>query len=74
MSNSVFNLLGNNNSNSHIPFSNMNNLMSQFKQFQSQFKGDPKQQVQELLNSGKMTQSQFNQLRNMANEFQKMFK
>ena len=71
MSNQLFNLL---NHNSNNPFGNASNLMNQFQQFKSQFKGDPKQQVQELLNSGKMTQSQFNYLRNMANEFQKMFK
>lgn len=47
--------------------------MNQFQQFKSQFQGDPKEQVQQLLNSGKMTQEQFNQLSSMAQQFQGMF-
>lgn len=54
------------------PFGNMQNMMSRFQQFRSQFQGDPKQRVQELLNSGQMTQEQFNQLSNLASQFQKM--
>ena len=38
------------------PFGNMANMMSQFQQFKSNFQGDPRQKVQELLNSGRMTQ------------------
>jgi len=43
-------------------FGNFMNMLSQFEQFRQNFQGDPKQQVQNLLNSGKMSQSQFNQL------------
>ena len=56
------------------PFGSFMNMLSQFNQFKNQFQGDPKAQVQELLNSGKMTQEQFNQLSNMASQFQNMFK
>lgn len=42
------------------------NLVSNFKQFKQNFIGDPRQQVQELLNSGRMTQEQFDYLQNMA--------
>ena len=55
------------------PFGNIQNMMSQFQQFKQNFQGDPQQQVQELLNSGKMTQEQFNQLSAMAHQFQGMF-
>ena len=52
------------------PFSNMAQVINQFNQFKSTFQGDPKQQVQDLLNSGQMSQEQFNQLSNMAQMFQ----
>ena len=52
------------------PFSNMANMMSQFQQFRASFQGDPRQKVQELLNSGKMSQQQFNQLSQLAQQFQ----
>lgn len=51
------------------PFGNMMNMMQQFNQFKANFQGDPQQKVQELLNSGRMTQQQFNQLSNMAQQF-----
>ena len=64
--NPLFNMFGN----QQGLFNNMNNVIDQFNQFQSTFQGDPKQKVQELLNSGQMTQNQFNQLSNMAQVFQ----
>ena len=48
------------------PFGNVFNMVSSFKQFKQNFIGDPRQQVQELLNSGRMTQEQFDYLQNMA--------
>lgn len=51
---------------------NMLQVMQSFNKFASAFKGDPKQKVQELLNSGRMSQEQFNQLQQMANQFQSM--
>ena len=56
------------------PFGNLQNMMNQFNQFRNTFKGDPKQQVQELLNSGRMTHDQFNKLKQMADQIQGMFK
>ena len=46
------------------------NILEQFNQFKQSFQGDPKQQVQNLLNSGQMTQEQFNYLSMMAQQFQ----
>ncbi len=54
------------------PMNNMMNFMGQFQQFKNNFQGDPKAQVQQLLNSGRMSQEQFNQLSNMASQFQRM--
>ena len=54
------------------PMGNMMNFLRQFQQFRNNFQGDPKAQVQQLLDSGKMSQEQFNQLSNMASQFQNM--
>ena len=46
------------------------NIMNQFQQFKSSFQGDPQQQVQNLLNTGQMSQEQFNYLSILAQQFQ----
>ena len=81
--NPLFNLLNNSNSINNMgtnnmmpmnnPMSNIMNLMSQFNQFKNNFRGNPEQQVKEMLSSGQMTQNQFNQLSQLANMFSKMF-
>ena len=45
-------------------------MMQQFQQFRNNFQGDPKQEVEKLLQSGKMSQQQLNQLQAMAQQFQ----
>lgn len=45
-----------------------NTLIERFKQFQQTFKGNPQQQVQQLLNTGRISQSQYNQAVQMANQ------
>ena len=50
----------------------MNGLLQRFQQFQQTFKGDPKQQVQQLLNSGRVTQDQYNRAVQMAQQLQRM--
>jgi hypothetical protein len=37
-----------------------NDIVSRFRQFRQMFKGDPQQQVQQLLNSGRVSQDQYN--------------
>lgn len=50
-------------------FGNFQNFQNQFSTFQQQMNGvDPRQKVQELLNSGQMSQEQFNTLRVLANQ------
>ena len=49
-----------------------NNILRQFQEFRKSFKGDPQQQVQQLLNSGKVSQEQYNQAVQMANTLQKL--
>ena len=49
-----------------------NSLIDRLKQFQQMFKGNPQQQVQQLLNSGRVSQEQYNRAVQMANQLQKM--
>lgn len=55
-------------------FGNAQELIKKFNQFKQTLSGDPKKQVQDLLNSGRMTQAQYNQLQSLANQFQNMLK
>ena len=50
----------------------MQQMMQQFQQFKASFRGDPQQEVQKLLNSGQMTQAQYNQLAQMAQTMSRM--
>ena len=54
------------------PQNPMMNMISQLNQFRQTFQGNPKQQVQQLLSSGRMSQEQFNQLSQMATQIQNM--
>jgi pheromone shutdown protein TraB len=49
-----------------------NGLLQRFQQFQRTFQGDPKQQVQQLLNSGKISQTQYNQAVQQAQQLARM--
>ena len=50
----------------------MNGLLQKFQQFQQSFRGDPRQQVQQLLNSGQISQEQYNRAVQMAQQLQQM--
>lgn len=64
MSNPIFSMMQN-----QTP---MTGFMQRLQQFQRMLQGDPKQQVQQLLNSGKVSQAQYNQAVNLANQVQRM--
>ena len=49
------------------PMSN-NNFIQQFTNFARTFQGNPQQIVQNLMQSGKVTQDQYNQAVNIANQ------
>lgn len=44
-----------------------NDLVNRFNQFRQQLTGDPRQMVQNLLNSGKVSQAQYDNAVKMAN-------
>lgn len=56
------------------PMGQFQHMMQQFQQFKANFQGDPQQEVQKLLQSGKITQQQLNQIQQMAKQFQTMVK
>lgn len=53
---------------------NMGALLTQFHQFQRTFRGDPRAQVQQMLNSGKISQEQYNQAVQTANQLMRMIR
>ena len=72
MANPIFDAMGGRMPTMPGPFGQFQNMISQFRQFQSAFQGDPRAKVQELLSSGKMSQQQYNQLAQIAQTFQSM--
>lgn len=53
-------------------YGNENNFLKQFSDFKRQFKGNPQEMVQQLLNSGRVSQEQYNQAVQKANALRKM--
>ena len=47
-------------------------MMQRFAQFRQTFQGDPRQQIQQMLNSGRVTQDQYNQAVQVAQQLQKL--
>ena len=47
-------------------------LMQQAEQFKKQFNGNPRQEVERLLRTGQMSQSQFNQYSQIAQQVAQM--
>ena len=67
---SLFNEFQQNNT----PNGQMNNFINQFNNFRSMFNGNPEQQVKQLLSSGRISQEQFNQFAQTANQLRKLIK
>ena len=65
MSNPLFGMFGGNQMQT-------NGFLQRLQQFKQAFSGDPRQRVQDLLNSGKISQQQYNQAVQMAQQLQKM--
>lgn len=70
MSNPIFNALGGGQMGN-----NPMNMMQQFQKFMEQMKGkNPTEEINKLLQSGKVNQKQLNQAQQMAQQMQGMFK
>ena len=70
MSNPLFNALGSGMPQGNGPMQ----MIQQFMQFKQNFKGDPKEEVQKMLQSGKISQQQLNQVQQIAGQFQNLLK
>lgn len=68
MSNPLFQMLGKPQNNGPMQ------MMQQFMQFKQSFKGDPKAEVQKMLQSGRISQAQLDQVQQMAQQFQSMLR
>ena len=62
MSNPIYNLLN----------GQQNNLLAQVQQFKQSFNGDPNQTINQMLQSGKVTQEQVNRATQIANQMKWM--
>lgn len=68
MSNPIFNALGG----GIMP---QNNILAQFQQFRQQMQGkNPHEEINKLLQSGKINQQQLNQAQQMAQQMQSLFR
>lgn len=70
MPNSIFNQLGGGQMSG--PMGEIQQFMSAFAQFKQNFKGDARQEVQKMLNSGQITQDQYNQIQQAASQITRM--
>lgn len=44
-------------------------FVRQWQQFRAQYQGDPRQQIQQMLQSGQLTQEQLNRAQQLAQQF-----
>ena len=51
-----------------------NAFMTRFRNFKNTFNGDPQQMVQQMLNSGRISQQQYDSAVRMANQLMGMMK
>lgn len=70
MSNPLFAALGG--SSKSMGVTNPFKMIQDFIEFANGFKGNPQEEVQKLLNSGQMSQEQYNALQGQATQFQQL--
>lgn len=54
-------------------FGPQNNLVTQFNNFKKYFTGNPRAQIQQMLNTGRVSQAQYNQAVQKANQIRQLF-
>ncbi len=67
MNNQIPNMLG-----VRGPMNPMSMMMQRFQQFAQGFRGDANQQIQQLMNSGRVNQGMYNQAVQFAQQLQRM--
>lgn len=75
MANSIMNRLSQPQRTPVVPHrNNPMHMMQQFQQFRNSFQGNPQQMVQQMLQSGQITEAQLQQATQMARQFQSFVK
>ena len=65
---------GSNPQNQQNQFGNPTNMVQRFQEFRRNFSGNPQEIIQQMMNSGKISQEQYNQAVQTANRIMKMMK
>ena len=71
MANPLFNMLS---QGSHAPTNDMSQMIRALSGLKNSIQGNPKEQVEALMRSGAMSQNQFNQLQQAANQIYPLVK
>lgn len=66
-------MVNRNTTNMNQPNSPIDAFMQRFNMFKNGFHGDPNQKIQELLNSGQISQEQYNRAAQQAKMIQQLF-
>ena len=72
MNNSLFNTFNQNQM--PMPQNRLTNMINSFNQFRTAFSGNPEQRVKSMLQNGQMSQQQFEQFAQMANQLRPLIK
>ncbi len=59
--------------NMNMPQNNIMQTLQAFQQFKNNYKGNPQEQVQQMLKSGRISQQQYEQAVQMANQLKQLF-
>lgn len=71
MANPLFNMLS---QGAHAPANDMSQMLRALSGLKNSIQGNPKEQVEALMRSGAMSQSQFNQFQSIANQIYPLVK
>lgn len=58
----------------NMPGNNVMSLLQRFQEFRQQFRGNPQAQVQQMLQSGQISQAQYDNAVNMANQLRNLMR
>lgn len=71
MNNSLFNTF---NQGQPMPQNQFANMINSFNQFRSTFSGNPEQQVKSMIQNGQISQQQFEEIAQLANQLRPLIK
>ena len=72
MANSLYNEYANQGAQGASGDGGFADFVNQWRQFRTQYQGDPRQQIQQMLQSGQITQEQLNRAQQLAQQFKRL--